>query len=141
MRRREQENQLAFAALQVKERQVRMERGGGGGEGGGGGGGRGEGGGGGGAFLMGDQQQLSFPSRLGLHPILAHQRFCLADLQLCMIDGGLFSKLVVRCSTSKFPPLYNFNCKAIYHLPMQLYCEMGFSYCLNQKCGNKTRSP
>ena len=86
------------------------ERGGGGGEGGGGGGG---------AFLMGDQQQLSFPSRLGLHPILAHQRFCLADLQLCMIDGGLFSKLVVRCSTSKFPPLYNFNCKAIYHLPMQ----------------------
>ena len=127
MRRREQKNQLAFAALQVKERQVRMERGGGGG--------------GGGAFLMGDQQQLSFPSRLGLHPILAHQRFCLADLQLCMIDGGLFSKLVVRCSTSKFPPLYNFNCKAIYHLPMQLSCEMGFSYCLNQKCGNKTRSP
>ena len=71
MRRREQKNQLAFAALQVKERQVRrrMER-------------EEEEEEGGFPHERPYQElQLSSLSRPGLQPIMARQRFFFRDLQ------------------------------------------------------------
>ena len=91
---------------------------------------------------MGDQHQLSFLSRLGLQPILAHQRFCLVDLQFntvqnlhCkyMINGGLFRKLMVRWSTSKCPPLYKISTSLQFqfqgNLPLfQCNCLVGWNF-------------